>query len=208
MCEFGRSMIEMLGVLAIVGVLSIGGISAFQTAMAKHRNNQITEDFSGFINEVLRYSGEWKKEIPGERNGEYKEITSKLDFLLPTRWYRKGASIYDNQGNQIVVIVRTKMGTRKSVSFRYTLTGMTGEARVNLCTAFFKMAKMYAGEIYLIDTYQEETSGNTAASAYGNTYCGGKNKCISDLTLAEINENCSPYRRKSRYSSMSMHFHL
>ena len=31
--EHGRSMIEMLGVLAIVGVLSIGGVAGFNKAM-------------------------------------------------------------------------------------------------------------------------------------------------------------------------------
>ena len=35
--ESGRSMIEMLGVLAIVGVLSVGGISGYSKAMSKYK---------------------------------------------------------------------------------------------------------------------------------------------------------------------------
>ena len=31
--QFGRSMIEMLGVLAIIGVLSVGGIFGYSKAM-------------------------------------------------------------------------------------------------------------------------------------------------------------------------------
>ena len=38
--ESGRSMVEMLGVLSIVGVLSVGGISAYSTAMEKHKANE------------------------------------------------------------------------------------------------------------------------------------------------------------------------
>ena len=34
--QFGRSMIDMLGVLAIVGVLSVGGLVGYQKAMHKH----------------------------------------------------------------------------------------------------------------------------------------------------------------------------
>ena len=34
-CSVGRSMIEMLGVLAIVGVLSVGGIAGYSKAMEK-----------------------------------------------------------------------------------------------------------------------------------------------------------------------------
>ena len=38
--EFGRSMVEMLGVLAIIGVLSVGGIAGYTTAMNSHRANE------------------------------------------------------------------------------------------------------------------------------------------------------------------------
>ena len=37
----GRSMVEMLGVLSIIGVLSVGGISAYSTAMEKHKANEL-----------------------------------------------------------------------------------------------------------------------------------------------------------------------
>ena len=39
--EQGRSMVEMLGVLAIIGVLSVGGISAYGVAMKKHKANEL-----------------------------------------------------------------------------------------------------------------------------------------------------------------------
>ena len=39
--EQGRSMVEMLGVLAIIGVLSVGGISAYSTAMKKYKANEL-----------------------------------------------------------------------------------------------------------------------------------------------------------------------
>ena len=68
--QIGRSMIEMLGVLAIIGVLSVGGIAGYSKAMMKYRVNktidQITtlstnittlfgnqNDFSGYGQNVL-----------------------------------------------------------------------------------------------------------------------------------------------------------
>lgn len=39
--ESGRSMVEMLGVLAIIGVLSIGGIAGYSMAMNRYRANNI-----------------------------------------------------------------------------------------------------------------------------------------------------------------------
>ena len=41
--EYGRSMIEMLGVLAIIGVLSIGGLAGYTMAMNRHRANSVME---------------------------------------------------------------------------------------------------------------------------------------------------------------------
>lgn len=41
--EQGRSMVEMLGVLAIIGVLSIGGIAGYSLAMRRYRANQIVD---------------------------------------------------------------------------------------------------------------------------------------------------------------------
>lgn len=41
--ENGRSMVEMLGVLAIMGIITVGGLTGFKTAMQKLRANAITE---------------------------------------------------------------------------------------------------------------------------------------------------------------------
>ena len=38
--ETGRSMVEMLGTLAIIGVLSIGGIMGYSYGMDKYRANE------------------------------------------------------------------------------------------------------------------------------------------------------------------------
>ena len=39
--QSGRSMVEMLGVLAIIGVLSIGGIAGYTMAMNRYKANEI-----------------------------------------------------------------------------------------------------------------------------------------------------------------------
>ena len=44
--EQGRSMIEMLGVLAIVGVLSVGGIAGYSKAMAKFKTNKVIDQIN------------------------------------------------------------------------------------------------------------------------------------------------------------------
>ena len=39
--ENGRSMVEMLGVLAVIGVLSVAGIAGYNSAVNKHRANEL-----------------------------------------------------------------------------------------------------------------------------------------------------------------------
>ena len=50
----GRSMVEMLGVLAIVGVLSVGAIAGYSKAMMKYKLNKHAEQMNTLINAVAR----------------------------------------------------------------------------------------------------------------------------------------------------------
>lgn len=50
--EDGRSMIEMLGVLAIIGVLTVGGIAGYTKAMSKYRVNKIKDQISTIVANV------------------------------------------------------------------------------------------------------------------------------------------------------------
>ncbi|MBR2136781.1 MAG: hypothetical protein IJ852_02325 [Alphaproteobacteria bacterium] len=57
--QSGRSMIEMLGVLAIIGVLSVGGIAGYSKAMSKYRINKTADQVAQIINGVRTlYSGQ------------------------------------------------------------------------------------------------------------------------------------------------------
>ena len=47
--ESGRSMIEMLGVLAIIGVLSVGGLAGYSKAMGKFKVNKTTDQVTQIV---------------------------------------------------------------------------------------------------------------------------------------------------------------
>ena len=47
--ESGRSMIEMLGVLAIIGVLSVGGIAGYSKALNKFKTNKVADNVSMLV---------------------------------------------------------------------------------------------------------------------------------------------------------------
>ena len=52
--QSGRSMVEMLGVLAIIGVLSVGAIAGYSKAMMKYKLNKHAEQMNTVINAVAR----------------------------------------------------------------------------------------------------------------------------------------------------------
>ena len=58
--ENGRSMIEMLGVLAIIGVLSVGGIAGYSKAMMKYRINKTIEQITLIAGNVRSFFGPQK----------------------------------------------------------------------------------------------------------------------------------------------------
>lgn len=81
--ESGRSMVEMLGVLAIIGVLSIGGIAGYVLAMRRHMANETANQI--MMASVILQTGQ----IPDEdiRVGQYAEVIigdddSRVDAII------------------------------------------------------------------------------------------------------------------------------
>ncbi len=62
--ETGRSMVEMLGVLAIIGVLSIGGIAGYVSAMNRYRANEVLDTASKYAT-IVYTSCQTKKTMSG-----------------------------------------------------------------------------------------------------------------------------------------------
>lgn len=60
--QTGRSMVEMLGVLAIIGVLSVGALNGYSAAMQKHKANQIVDEISHIVANIhtLFPAGDYK----------------------------------------------------------------------------------------------------------------------------------------------------
>ena len=62
--QSGRSMVEMLGVLAIIGVLSVGGIAGYSLSMRRHRANQVVDFASKYA--LIEYDLCQKRLMSGE----------------------------------------------------------------------------------------------------------------------------------------------
>ena len=76
--QSGRSMIEMLGVLAIIGVLSLGGVAVFNAAMNRHTANNLTYDVM-LMAESTVSGGTALEEMPFEAGTEYDNIRTLIN---------------------------------------------------------------------------------------------------------------------------------
>ena len=73
--QSGRSMVEMLGVLAIIGVLSVGGITGYSKAMLKHKINSTLEKLSGAVARIVELS---------ESNVNLNNLSFSAKTIVPT----------------------------------------------------------------------------------------------------------------------------
>ena len=81
LCSVGRSMIEMLGVLAIVGVLSVGGIAGYSKAMEKFKVNRAIEEYSYLIHGLIEYHNDIVKM---ENKSGLADLSEQLNLLPAT----------------------------------------------------------------------------------------------------------------------------
>ncbi len=70
--EQGRSMIEMLGVLAIIGVLSIGGLQVVSRMQYEHKSTQLINDFSETILKIQKIAHQFDEGYSGAGMFVYK----------------------------------------------------------------------------------------------------------------------------------------
>ncbi len=177
--ETGRSMIEMLGVLSIVGILSVGGISAFSKTMMKYKSIKFSQTTTLFIHDLLSY----KKELLKLPRGYQTPILAKMPFI-PNQWTLKGNNIYDIFGSahrlyignqhliyEYVVIARKDKKTKEKMLY---------------CQTFISdIVKPHSPEIYTTILYSENKN---ARSWYGDNYC--QKNCIRDITPNDIYNFC------------------
>ena len=116
--EAGRSMIEMLGVLAIIGVLSVGGIAGYSKAMNKYRVNKTVDEITQIATNIRTLFG-------GQRN--YESLTADVvngAKLVPEEMYTdasKTTMTYANPWSEdltITVTSKTSVDTNKAFTIK------------------------------------------------------------------------------------------
>ena len=105
--EDGRSMIEMLGVLAIIGVLSVGGIAGYSKAMHRYKVNKTIEQITYMAGSIRSFFAP-QKSYNGLGDGE---VERKAGLVPDDMWgeeYRKTGGKF-GPGRTIVILVNNNV---------------------------------------------------------------------------------------------------
>ena len=195
--EHGRSMIEMLGVLAIIGVLSVGGIAGYSKAMLMWRSNiqrnLIAELLHGAIDLKLRLN---HQTIP------YQNITSALAGLgyIPEEVEYKNGNIYTKEGFSVYVSYGLRTMTSRTDGHTYQQNQYTiyfifnqrGTA-LNLseeefCNNLLQVAKEAANEVSRIDFWKMDSTSTSPNGDTGITLYSGNS--LKNAAMAEMRQKC------------------
>ena len=131
--ENGRSMIEMLGVLAIIGVLSVGGIAGYSKAMNKFKTNKVADNVSMLVANIKTMYAQQKT---------YSGLTTTTAHdmgLVPDELVKKSnnKTSYKNAFNGNVAIQSsnsTATSGNDNKAFIIVFDGLSREACITLAT--------------------------------------------------------------------------
>ena len=203
-CSVGRSMIEMLGVLAIVGVLSVGGIAGYSKAMEKWKIDKLMAEYNQLILGLLEYKDDLQKNVEGEPF--LTDLVISLN-LIPNTWKKlNGQFLEDSQGNWLEIRYRQADNydiNGHGLIIDFLLGGMETDDKGNQKSENF--ASKTCVELYntILKPLHYTITGATVWGGNldyfaGDRYCTKDYICLADATLNQIHEMCNSCDRTRR----------
>ena len=192
--ENGRSMVEMLGVLAIIGVLSVGAIAGYGKAMFKYKLNKQTEQLNQVIGAMVRYKSSLMLN-PASADAPVSDyqvapLLKKLGEIPKEMHTSYDTSIKDAFGTKYHIYNRNI--NKENVTLRTLDLGRT-DASFQVCKNLYLIAKEWHQELSSI--YVVAYKGDTFSSK--GCYLGDDkqssracNKRIKDMQLTDLDDIC------------------
>ncbi|MBQ8671190.1 MAG: hypothetical protein IJ525_01580 [Alphaproteobacteria bacterium] len=177
----GRSMIEMLGVLAIIGVLSVGGIAGYSKAMQKYKINKTIEQITliaGNIRAFFANQPEGTKYTDLYSEGEKAQILKKARLIPDEMW--NGSKIENIFGGATYISYLGTSGNIDYRSFLINLGNIPQEACIELLTHDWSASGVYVmGNVSALAYGAKASHDNCETKeimsgpySFGYTYCG------------------------------------
>ncbi len=166
MNENGRSMVEMLGVLAIIGVLSAGGLAGYSKAMFKHKLNSTMDQITMLVTNIRTMWGS---------QANYADLTEGRVIqlgIVPAVMGDTSTKLVNPFKGGVTIAKATVKGSIDGSGFTLTYAGLPSEACIALSTADFGSG---AGSGF-IGVEVGTTKTATTIGGEGSAIAGGSSK--------------------------------
>lgn len=186
--QIGRSMIEMLGVLAIVGILSVSGIAGYSKAMVKYKINKSIDDYAFFVNGIVQHS----QTIFKTHQYQIAPVLNALG-IIPDGWYfNGGTTIFDRDKRPVYPYLPSTLNIE--FTLKKASSPLTNENLLFCQRIWTNIILPYSDEIYRAYLFSGNAASSTIMYYYGNKFCDKNKPCISSLILSDITSICSQCR--------------
>ena len=188
--QSGRSMVEMLGVLAIIGVLSVGAIAGYSKAMMKYKLNKQAEQLNTIINASIRYYNDLRLI---NHNGEYNLIPT-LNKLgeIPKEMIVSGDndSIYDVWKNKYYIALTPKW----IAIYVFMNLDIKSSETLEMCRNILVTAKENSDNVRHVNLMSGFASDEQISEFFmGDRFCGSGSTCLRNITLDNIYSACTKH---------------
>ena len=202
--ENGRSMVEMLGVLAIIGVLSVGAIAGYSKAMFKYKLNKHAEQLNQVVNSVIKYV----RVMDSYKSAQ--NLTPLFVKLgeIPQEMIKDGSGyLYDRFGAKVTLQTNgcnDENTICSEVILNYSITSSENFA---VCQNLLTVAKEFHNDIYSTGVYKNTNDiDNYGNSYYGDKYCA--NNCIRNITQEQIYNQCKYCDNEATWCKLYFNFNI
>ena len=201
-CSVGRSMIEMLGVLAIVGVLSVGGIAGYGKAMEMFKINKAVGEYSMLTAGLLEHIDYFNNLNKDATQYPLVEAVKALNLVPETWGVESVQNMRDSWGNRLGIFTRSG-----HFQLEINLGKGNSKSSVKFCEAMMRdFAQPLSNTLYQAYFFRWN---HPSTSYYGDKYCyESDGKCLRNLKLADINQICKSCvdDENLRYCSLILNF--
>ena len=178
----GRSMVEMLGVLAIIGVLSVGAIAGYSKAMMKYKLNKWTEDIVTLLSVGLNYRDSWPSEVFAANSFNLTPYYLKLNEI-PKNMVHSDSTyyIYDRFENKLLISSSLFNNKYPATCIWLYPQNFTRE----ICQQVIALVKEYNENIHALEILRD----GKINYYWGASDCTDNSICIKDLNMSYCNSS-------------------
>ena len=205
----GRSMVEMLGVLAIIGVLSVGAIAGYSKAMMKYKLNKMVDQYNQLFGTIAIHREEFIKLSSESSYQTLFPIIYKMGEL-PDGMKLPNDKVYAYD----ILKHRSELRSfRKTAVLFYLQLSNSDEQHssspdlIDACRNIYQYL-LIPRQDDVVDAFfyhNDEQGAGSEGIVYGNKVCAAGMKCLKDLTVGDIDAICNS-AQKNRETRLVVKF--